>query len=317
MKKNILIVGGAGYVGGAVTDLLCNSDHTIRVYDALFYEDAYRKPIPFIHGDIRDYEKLAPHLRWADVVIWLAAIVGDGAGALSPDVTEEVNVASVQWLSDHFDGRIIFPSTSMVYGAQPGALDESAAIQPLSLYAKTKYAAEAILAKRHALIFRFATLFGIGDTYTRPRFDLVVHLFTRQAFFDHRMTVFGGEQARAVLHVRDAAAMVVAGVTSKEEGVFNLHHENVTVKDIALRIEHMIPGSNAVVTPRPDAATGDYALGSEKARTLLHFAPRYRLEDGIAEVKALFTEGRLQNVLDLRYSNEEFLKTHPLHLWKK
>jgi len=69
----ILVVGGAGYWGGAVTDLLIDSGHEFRVYDLILYEETYRKNTPFIYGDIRDRDKLNESFRWADVVVWLAA----------------------------------------------------------------------------------------------------------------------------------------------------------------------------------------------------------------------------------------------------
>src|ERR1051325_610539 len=114
----VLVVGGAGYLGGAVTNLLRESAHDFRVYDALLYEESYRKPVPFVYGDIRDRERLKEQLCWADGVIWLAALVGDGACALNPDISVDLNQTAVQWLADNFNGRIIFMSTCSVYGAQ-------------------------------------------------------------------------------------------------------------------------------------------------------------------------------------------------------
>ena len=77
---NILVVGGAGYVGGAVTDLLSsNEDNKIIVFDALLYESLFQKNVDFIYGDIRDYTLLKKYLDWADTVVWMAALVGDGA----------------------------------------------------------------------------------------------------------------------------------------------------------------------------------------------------------------------------------------------
>ena len=86
----ILIVGGAGYVGGAVTDHLMETPHSIRVFDALLYEESYRKSVDFIYGDVRDHKLLRPQLEWADVVVWLAALVGDGACALNPEIANIV-----------------------------------------------------------------------------------------------------------------------------------------------------------------------------------------------------------------------------------
>src|SRR4030042_6060627 len=83
---NILVVGGAGYIGGAITDILQETNHRTRVYDSLVYEESYRKPVDFIYGDIRDMETLVEQLAWADAVVWLAALVGGGAGALKPEL---------------------------------------------------------------------------------------------------------------------------------------------------------------------------------------------------------------------------------------
>src|SRR6185436_8855125 len=135
--KNILVVGGAGYIGGAVTDALLKMKNVrIRVYDKLLYEESYRKPIDFVYGDILDHSRLKPHLKWADAVVWLAAIVGDGACKLDEILTLEVNEKAVEWLSKNYKGRIIFTSTCSVYGAQKDALlNEHSPLNPLSLYA--------------------------------------------------------------------------------------------------------------------------------------------------------------------------------------
>jgi nucleoside-diphosphate-sugar epimerase len=90
----VLVVGGAGYVGGAVTDTLLEGPHEVRVYDALLYEESYRKKLPFVNGDIRDRDRLAPHLAWADAVVWLAALVGDGACDLG-DVDDDNDAVTV------------------------------------------------------------------------------------------------------------------------------------------------------------------------------------------------------------------------------
>jgi len=95
---NILVVGGAGYLGGAVTDLLAESGNTIIVYDILLYEESYRKDVPFVYGDVRDRVKLKKYLDWADAVIWLAALVGDPACSLNEELTIDINKNSVQYL---------------------------------------------------------------------------------------------------------------------------------------------------------------------------------------------------------------------------
>ena len=313
----ILIVGGAGYVGGTATDLLLRMSHTIRVYDALLYEAAYQKPVEFIRGDVRDTEKLAPHLDWADAVIWLAAVVGDGACALYPDVAREVNEDAVTWLAKEYDGRIIFPSTSMVYGAQGGELTEQTPLAPVSLYAKTKAVAEQALAQSNAIIFRFGTLFGAGDKYTRPRFDLVAHLFLRLAMTGKPMTVRGGTQMRALLHVCDAARMLVAACETSHTGTFNLHGQNVSVGEIAKTVKSIIPEATITLEPAEVVVSGNYSLSSAKARAQLGFSPSMTLEEGLRELEERLLARHLNTLYDSRYSNEAFVKEHPLHLWKK
>src|SRR5687768_15321629 len=126
----VLIVGGSGYIGGIVADLLLESAHTPRVFDCLLYEESFRKPIPFVYGDVRDTRLLSEQLEWADAVVWLAALVGDGACALNPEIAVEVNQETVRWLAQHFDGRIIFLSTCSVYGAHDAILDETSPTNP-------------------------------------------------------------------------------------------------------------------------------------------------------------------------------------------
>ncbi|RPG61811.1 MAG: NAD-dependent epimerase/dehydratase family protein, partial [Flavobacteriaceae bacterium TMED238] len=127
---NILVVGGAGYVGGGIVDKL-KSKHNVTVYDSLIYEESYRKDVNFVNGDIRDTHKLLPLLDKSDAVIWLAALVGDGACAINPKLTFEINSESVKFLVENFKKRIVFLSTCSVYGAQDGLLDESSSVNPL------------------------------------------------------------------------------------------------------------------------------------------------------------------------------------------
>ena len=156
----MLIVGGAGYVGGWLTDRAIDSGHEVTVFDLLLYEDVYLKPVDFVFGDLLDRERLEPLVREADIVVWLAALVGDGACALDPELTRKINVESVEWLASVFDRRIVFLSTCSVYGAQEGELSEDSPVNPLSIYAQTKVEAEAALREKDALIFRLGTLYG-------------------------------------------------------------------------------------------------------------------------------------------------------------
>ena len=196
--KRVLVVGGAGYIGGWLTDKLIESGYETRVYDLLLYEERFLKDVDFVAGDVLDLERLRPHLDWAEAVVWLAALVGDPACALNPGVTQKINVDTIDWLCRRFDGRIIFPSTCSVYGANDQEVDEDSPTDPLSIYAQGKLEAESvILGKRpDSLIFRLGTAFGVSDTYSRPRMDLVVNYMTANAITKEELSVFGGTQWR-------------------------------------------------------------------------------------------------------------------------
>ncbi|HEX6182899.1 MAG TPA: SDR family oxidoreductase [Pyrinomonadaceae bacterium] len=311
---NILVVGGSGYVGGAVTDLLAQSKHRVRVYDALLYEESYRKPVDFAYGDVRDMEALRPHLKWADAVVWLAALVGDPACALHPDVSVEINQEAVRQLAENFDGRIVFLSTCSVYGAQDSVLDESSPLNPLSVYAVTKLDAERYLAEKNAIIFRLGTLFGVGDLFSRIRLDLVVNTLTVRAHRHGAIKVFGGDQFRPLLHVRDAARAIVENLETAHTGVYNLHRQNVRIIDLAYQVRNHFPDMVIEQTEMPFQDTRNYRVSSDKAQKVLGFRALSSIDDGIEEIKTLLDTGRLKDVDNPRYTNQGFLALHNTHL---
>ena len=311
----VLVVGGAGYIGGALTDLLgAQKDYSVRVYDALLYEEAFRKKVDFAFGDIRNPERLLPHLKWADVVVWLAALVGDGACALDPEVSVEVNQLSVRWLSEHFEGRIVYLSTCSVYGAQEGVLDENSPTNPLSIYAATKLASEDFLKNKNAIIFRLGTVFGVGDLFSRVRLDLVVNILTVRAATKGEITVFGGEQFRPLLHVKDVGHAILENLHTSPTGIYALHRQDVRIIDLAYQVRSHFPDVVINQTEIKFQDARNYRVSSAKARRDLAFAPRYSIDDGIEEVKELVQNGRLKDLNSPRYANHSFLEKYQSHL---
>ena len=308
--KKVLVVGGAGYVGGYLTDLALQEGHHIRVFDKLVYEDAYLKDVPFYFGDVNDPSALQPHLDWAEVVVWLAAVVGDPACALNPQLTVDTNVEAVKSLVANFSGRIIFPSTCSVYGAQDGLLTEDSPFDPLSLYAETKIAAEKVLleAPNETLIFRLGTLFGLSDTYSRLRVDLVLNVLTIRAIREGSMSVFGGKQYRPLLHVRDVATAMVPGINSGATGVYNLHAENLTILQLAERIQERVPNAVLKISDSTFQDSRNYAVSSSKAESELGFKATWTVEDGIEEIARAMRENRIPDVNVERFSNVAALK---------
>lgn len=306
--NKVLVVGGAGYIGGAVTDVLQREDAEFRVFDNLLYEDAYRKPVDFVFGDIRNREQLAAQLAWADAVIWLGAIVGDGACTLDPNLTTEINQEAVQWLAQNYNGRIIFTSTCSIYGAQEGILTEESKPNPLSLYAGTKLKAESYLQDKNALIVRLGTLYGVSDAFSRVRFDLVVNYMTAYAMTHGEINVYGGNQFRPLVHVKDVARLLVQNCYSTTTGIFNIVQQNTKMIDLAHHIKNHFPSLTVNTTDMPFQDTRNYQVSGHKAQTTLGFVPRHSVDDAVEELRHLMETKKIKQWSDIRYSNERFLR---------
>jgi nucleoside-diphosphate-sugar epimerase len=308
--SKILIVGGAGYVGGWLTDEAIRDGHEVRVIDNLTYEDSYLKNVNFVFGDVLDFDLIKNNLSWPDTVVWLAALVGDPACAINPSLTKKINVDSVKNLVDNFDGRVIFPSTCSVYGAQNGLLDEESPVGPLSLYAASKLESENILLKSNTtpLIFRLGTLFGISDTYARLRVDLVLNVLTIRAVLEGTMSVFGGEQYRPLLHVKDVATAVTPHLNDSTSGIYNLSTENVTILQLAERIQKIVSRVKIEQTEISFQDARNYRVSTDKVKDELSFVPRYTLENGIQEVANAITQKRIKDVGNPKFNNSESLR---------
>ena len=305
----ILVVGGAGYVGGGIVDTLSEKNE-ITVYDSLIYESAYRKDVNFIYGDIRDYKKINSILNNFDAVVWLAALVGDGACSINPTLTHEINSESVKNLVKNFNGKIIFLSTCSVYGAQEGVLDENSEVNPLSEYASSKLIAEKYLEESDAIIFRLGTLFGISDQFSRIRLDLVVNILTTKALVDKKMSVFGGDQWRPLLHVKDVANAIEHNISSNTKGIFNLHYKNFKIIEIAEKIKEKISDVSIETTPLPFQDARNYQVSSDKLKLETGFEASIELTQGIEEMYNLISSNRIKDINDPRYSNQNFLQTY-------
>ena len=305
---DILVVGGAGYVGGSIVDLLSKKNN-VTVYDSLIYENSFRKDVDFIFGDIRDYKKLNPILNNYDSVIWLAALVGDGACAINPTLTHEINAETVNNLTKNFNGKIVFLSTCSVYGAQDGILNEDSSVNPLSEYASSKLIAEKYLEDSDAIIFRLGTLFGIGDQFSRIRLDLVVNILTTKALQDKKMSVFGGDQWRPLLHVKDVANAIDKTLETDVNGIFNLHHKNYKIIELAEKVKEKIPDVVIETTPLPFQDTRNYQVSSEKLKVATGFEALIEVDQGINEVYDLISANRIKDINNPRYSNQSFLQT--------
>ena len=299
--NNVLIVGGAGYIGGQIA----KNNPSWDVYDNLLFEKYFYLPNKFIFGDIRDTEKLSKILPNYDTVIWLAAIVGDGACTLNPLLTKEVNEYATKWLVDNYDGRIIFMSTCSVYGASDDLLTEESDVNPLSLYALTKINSEQILSKHpNTLIFRLGTIFGCS---IRPRFDLVVNTLTAHAYLNKKIKVFGGEQWRPNVHVQDIARLVSQTATGTETGIYNVANKNLRIVDIANIVMNNVSDCHMTITESPFEDNRNYKADCSKLKNTFDFKPKYSVDDGVKQLLELLESGRVKDPFDTNFHNANYL----------
>ncbi len=308
MLKKVLVVGGAGYIGGAVTNILLDKKIPFTVYDNLTYENHYLKPVEFLYGDVRDYKKLKKLLPDYSHIIWLAAIVGDGACAINPLLTKEINQDSVAWISKHFDGRILFTSTCSVYGVNHKPVTEESPANPLSVYAQTKLDAETALKDKNALILRLGTAFGISDNYSRIRMDLAINYMTMNAIKFGKLQVFGGNQWRPFAHVKDIGTVLIENLDKKHTGIFNFAPQNESIINVAETIKKYT-NCEIVITKQKFEDERNYHADISKGLEAGLFSKKtqYTIGYGIKEIKDLVLSNRIKNLELEFYSNEKYL----------
>lgn len=304
----ILVVGGAGYIGGAVTDILKKNGIDFTVYDVLLYEQHYLKPVDFVSGDIRDTKRLKKHLGKYTHVIWLAAIVGDMACKVRPDLTIAINRDAVNMLAKNYKGRIVFLSTCSVYGENTAEADETTKPNPLSLYAQTKLAAEDTLLNANAIIFRLGTVFGVSDEFSRLRMDLAVNYMTARAITNGELSIFGGEQWRPFIHVRNVAEAIVSALVLKMTGIYNLSTLNYQISDLGKEIAR-ITGCKIKYADKKFEDARNYYVSTKKAERdgVLKFDKVLPISFGVKQISDLVRTGRVKYTDADIYYNEKHI----------
>jgi nucleoside-diphosphate-sugar epimerase len=137
-----------------------------------------------------------------------------------------------------------------------------------------------------------------------------VNLLVMRAKLVGTLQVFGGEQYRPFLHVRDVATAIVPQLESDSAGVFNLGTENHTISEIAKRIvEHVGHGEiERIDTPFQD--TRNYRVSFARAKRQLEFEPVHSLEDAVDQVASLIDAGRVKDMSLAAFSNLEALRPY-------
>jgi nucleoside-diphosphate-sugar epimerase len=320
----VVVTGGAGYIGSVLVEELLGRGHEVVALDRLLHgqravaEALERAGATVRPGDVGDPEDRAAVLAGADAVVHLAAIVGDPACARAPELAQATNVDATRALvadtRRHGVARLIFASTCSNYGRMRDgavALDETAPLRPVSLYARQKVEIETdLLAGRDggpaSTCLRFATVYGASP---RMRFDLTVNEFTRDLWARRTLEVFGEQFWRPYVHVRDAAR-AVALVLERPEGdvagrVYNVGHsdENYTKQQLVERIVQRLGGGDVRYVHR-DEDPRDYRVSFARIARELGYVPRMRVKGGIDEVIAGLEARRFGDPFAAEHSNQ-------------
>lgn len=306
--KKVLIIGGAGYIGGLVVDIL-SPNFEVTIYDNLTYEELYLKDCNFIYGDIKNTHELAKIANSHDYVIFMAALVGDAACNVDPLETEWVNYVAVRDFCHMLDSsvKLIFFSTCSVYGINNDLITENSPTNPISTYASTKLKAEEFVLRKNGIVFRLGTVFGLGDRYSRIRLDLVANVMTLHAFYNKKIVVIGGDQWRPLISVRDIAGFTEAAINNFTPGLYILSSENVTMKSLGETIGNYLK----VPIEFKDISSQDmrnYRVDGSKAISTFHYTPTVTIEEEVKNIYDLLQERRIRNPYSSRYHNGDYLK---------
>lgn len=330
--KLVLVVGGAGYLGCVLSELLLAHGYKVRVLDILLFGKDHLVKLEenpnfqLIRGDIRDISTLNKALDGADAVIDLAAIVGDPASRKSPVETVEVNYLATTSLAMackyHQINRFIYASTCSVYGVSKEKATEESPLKPVSLYARTKIESEkGILSLADEnftpIILRMSTLYGLSP---RMRFDLVVNTFSKMATTYGKIDVFGGKQWRPLLHVRDAAYAYllcleapISKLKRSNTLVFNVgsDQQNYSIDELANIVKKTIKGTKINILKQEDDVgkidKRTYQVSFDKIRKTLLFRAKEHIVSAVQEIHKAITHGTIADVEDQRYYNSDNL----------
>jgi nucleoside-diphosphate-sugar epimerase len=327
--ENVLVIGGAGYIGSALLPKLLDRGYNVRLLDLLLYGtepilDVIDHPrLEIIEADFRQIDVVVEAMQDIDAVIHLGAIVGDPACALDEDLTIEVNLMATRMIAEVAKGcnvgRFVFASTCSVYGAGNEVLDERSVLNPVSLYAQSKIASEKVLSRMATADFaptllRFGTIYGLSG---RTRFDLVVNLLTAKALVDGEITVYGGSQWRPFVHVDDAALAVFkvleAPLSQVRNQVYNVgsNEQNFTISQIGELVHSLVPAAK-LINMGSDSDVRNYRVNFEKISRELGFKPRWSVAEGIGQVVEAIEGGQVADYRDAKYSNVKFLNEEGL-----
>jgi nucleoside-diphosphate-sugar epimerase len=316
-KRRVLLIGGAGYIGVPVARQLLESGYLVRTFDRLVYQNGSsllghtrQTTSEFVFGDMGDGTCVDHALDGVTDVVILAGLVGDPITKKFPREAEAINEQALRRCIDRLDRRglnkVVLISTCSNYGmiADNEMAHEGFALNPLSLYAKAKAAAEDYLLSvkgrvgYHATVLRFATAFGLAP---RIRFDLTVNEFARELCLGRELVVYDADTWRPYCHVRDFARLIHRVLDAPPDlvsfEVFNGGGDanNLTKRQIVKMVLEHVPQGQVVYRDN-SADRRNYRVDFRKVREKLRFEPQFDVAYGIAEIVAALRSHLLDDV---------------------
>ena len=293
----LLVTGGCGYIGTVLTERLLLDGHQVIVVDTQWFGNhlAEHPELVVLKQDIRDSRAIP--LDGVDTVLHLANIANDPAVELNPELSWEVNVLAGQQLADLAVRagvqQFIYASSGSVYGVkQEDEVTEDLALEPISVYNKTKMAAERVLLSYRDEMtvhcVRPATVCGLSP---RMRLDVAVNMLTYQALSGGQMTIFGGRQTRPNIHIKDMVGVYQHLLARPDlpTGCYNAGFENLSILEVAELVQTEVP-AEIVVTESVDPRS--YRQNSDKLCSS-GFTPAFTVSDAITDISRSFKEGTL------------------------
>jgi nucleoside-diphosphate-sugar epimerase len=308
--KNILVIGGGGYVGTYLVDQLIKNNYLVTVFDLFIFGNFLENNcnLNIIKGDIRDLQFLKRIVKNFDCVIHLACISNDPSFDLNPQLGKSINFDPFEDLlkisKDEGVKRFIYASSSSVYGVKlEKDVDENSSLEPLTDYSKYKALCEDVLLKYNdkdftCCVVRPATVCGHSK---RQRLDLVVNILTNLAYNKGEITVYGGEQLRPNINIKDMSNAYLFLINQPKQlisgEVFNIGFENYSVNalcDLVTRnIKHKV-----LINHLKSDDNRSYHISSKKIQKKLGFKNYYNIEDAIIELVSIFKKKILLDPLN-------------------
>ena len=294
---NILVTGGAGYVGTLLTEELLKNGHTVAVLDNFMYgyesllHVVDNKHLHIIQKDIRNLEK--KDVAGYDVIFHLAAISGAPACDDNPFSAQAINAGATKRIVDYTKDSsqlLIYASTTSFYGKGGEDCDENSSIEVLSAYGKTKYEAEqAVMTRRNSVALRFATVFGISP---RMRNDLMINDFLYRAINEKAIIIFESVSKRTFMHIRDAVRAYLFTLHNRDSmigEIYNVGDEtlNLTKLEVAEKIKKYVD-CEIILTTLSASDKRNFNVSFNKIKKL-GFNVEYNIDDGIKEMKKLYS----------------------------